>query len=116
MRPPITPEQEIECRTDFEAAMLFNPFQLASPGCLQKGPDGLYLNPFIESAWRGYKIAIDKAYEITERCDPMRYIGPVMVAEFQQVSNYEWNGSDDSIAEIHDNIRAALTVARKFPT
>jgi hypothetical protein len=109
-------EQREEARKEFELSMLFNPYDLACEGCLVKDADGLYANPYIEAAWRGYQMCVQHAYNMLERFDPMRYIGPGLEGAFREASDFEHaEGAGVDPLYIQDIIRSSLTACKGTP-
>lgn len=108
-----------QLRSDFELSMLFDNMELTTKetasGCLVKDANGLYLNNFIEAAWRGFQMHAKSEVGLNERFEPTRYISPGMRAQFRALSTYQWEDGADSEEELDDYFRTALVIAAGSP-
>lgn len=106
-------EQLVEWRRNFELSLLFNKYDLACQSATVKGTDGLYVNPYIEAAWRGYQMGQEDTEDALDRFHPLRYISMGLVGAVKDHSEYDLSQEDE--LQLHDRIRSVLIACKETP-
>lgn len=106
-------EQLVEWRREFEVSLTFDKYELTFKGANARRTDGLYADPYIEAAWRGFQMGMENAEDALDRFHPLRYISIGLVGAVKDHSEYDLSGEDE--LQLHDRIRSVLIACKETP-